>query len=54
MGSVDIALLGIIVVVAVIGLGWLMKEMNSQYLGIVSRETLYGAVATAPLIIIFS
>ena len=28
MGSVDIALLGIIVVVAVIGLGWLMKEMN--------------------------
>ena len=51
MGSVDIALLGIIVVVAVIGLGWLMKEMNSQCLGIVSRETFVGAVATAPLII---
>jgi len=29
MGSVDIALLGIIVVVAVVGLGWLMKEMRS-------------------------
>ncbi len=29
MGSVDIALLGIIVVVAIVGLGWLMKEMNS-------------------------
>ena len=29
MGSVDIALLVIIVIVAVVGLGWLMKEMNS-------------------------
>jgi hypothetical protein len=29
MGSVDIALLVIIVVVAVVGLGWLMKEMRS-------------------------
>ena len=29
MGSVDIALLGIIVVVAVVGLGWLIKEMRS-------------------------
>ena len=29
MGSVDITLIGIIVAVAVIGFGWLMKEMNS-------------------------
>jgi len=29
MGNVDIVLLVIIVVVAVIGLGWLMKEMTS-------------------------
>ena len=29
MGSVDVALFGIILVVAVIGFGWLMKEMNS-------------------------
>ena len=29
MGSIDIALLGIIVIVAVVGLGWLIKEMNS-------------------------
>ena len=29
MSSVDIALFGIIFVVAVIGVGWLMKEMNS-------------------------
>ena len=29
MSSVDIALYGIIVVVAVVGFGWLMKEMNS-------------------------
>jgi len=29
MGSVDMALVGIVVVVAVIGFGWLLKEMNS-------------------------
>ncbi len=29
MSNVDVALLVIIVVVAVVGLGWLMKEMNS-------------------------
>jgi len=30
MGSVDIALLGIIVVVAVIGVGWFIYEMRSE------------------------
>lgn len=30
MGSVDLALLGIIVVVAVIGLGWFIMESRSE------------------------